>query len=285
VEDCVNFVGVDLNTASAPLLSYVSGIGSTLAQNIIKKREELGGFKERQELLNVSRFSQKVFEQSGGFLRIYGGKHPLDATFIHPERYGPLEAWAEKNKVSLNDLIKEKDLISKLESDSDFKDKVGEFTHKDIIKALSAPTQDPRTEFKSTEFKKGIRKLSDLENGNWYTGIVTNITQFGAFVDIGIKENGLVHVSEMADHFVDNALDVLKVGQEVKARVIDVDLDRGRIALSLKTGESVAKSPKSSQQQRKQSNSKPISKGSQRGGQQKEMKNNAFAALKNFKVK
>lgn len=284
VEDCVNFVGVDLNTASAPLLSYVSGIGSTLANNIIKKREELGGFKERQELLTVSRFSQKIFEQSGGFLRIYGGVHPLDATFIHPERYGLIEDWAKKNKVSLNDLIKEKDLISKLDNDKDFKEKVGEFTHKDIIKALSAPTQDPRTEFKSTEFKKGIRKISDLENGTWYTGIVTNITQFGAFVDIGIKENGLVHVSEMADHFVDNALDVLKVGQEVKARVIDVDHDRGRIALSLKTGESAPKS--TSRPQR--TGSKPKSGGSPSRGPtppQKELKNNAFAALKNFKVK
>lgn len=280
VEDCVNYVGVDLNTASAPLLSFVSGIGSTVAANIVKKREELGGFKERAELLNVSRFSQKVFEQSGGFLRIYGGKHPLDATFIHPERYGLIEDWAKQHKVSLENLVKDSELINKLESDSQFKEKVGEFTHKDIIKALKAPTQDPRTEFKSTEFKKGIRKLTDLENGNWYTGIVTNITQFGAFVDIGIKENGLVHVSEMADHFVDNALEVLKVGQEVKARVIDVDIERGRIALSLKTGESA---PKKSERLRPQG---------QRGGNPRpqntpkpqQLKNNAFAALKNFKV-
>lgn len=290
VEDCVNFVGVDLNTASAPLLSYVSGIGATLAQNIIKKREELGGFKERQELLSVSRFSQKIFEQSGGFLRIYGGKHPLDATFIHPERYGLLEDWAKKNNVSLEDLTKDAELIQKLEKDSSFKEAVGEFTHKDIVKALSAPTQDPRTEFKSTEFKKGIRKITDLENGTWYTGIVTNITQFGAFVDIGIKENGLVHVSEMADHFVDNALEVLKVGQEVKARVIDVDLDRGRIALSLKTGESAprAKAQSSNKGPSTSSRGNQRPNNQQRGGRpqpQKELKNNAFAALKNFKVK
>ncbi len=282
VEDCVNFVGVDLNTASAPLLSYVSGIGATLAGNIVKKREELGGFKERAELLNVSRFSQKIFEQSGGFLRIYGGKHPLDATFIHPERYGVLEDWVKKNGHKLEELLKDENLISKLENDSALKDKIGEFTHLDIVKALKSPSQDPRTEFKSTEFKKGVRKMSDLVPGQWYTGIVTNITQFGAFVDVGIKENGLVHVSQMADHFVSNALEVLKVGEEVKARVIEVDHDRGRISLSLKTGGSTGKT----------SNERPA-RGHSKPNQQKvnipknegPLKNNAFAGLKNFKVK
>ncbi|MCF8060253.1 MAG: helix-hairpin-helix domain-containing protein, partial [Bacteriovoracaceae bacterium] len=280
VEDCVNFVGVDLNTASAPLLSYVSGIGATLAANIVKKREELGGFKERAELLNVSRFSQKIFEQSGGFLRIYGGKHPLDATFIHPERYGVLEDWVKENGLKLKDLVDDSTVVEKLAQDSTLVEKIGEFTHTDIVKALRAPSQDPRTEFKSTEFKKGVRKLSDLVPGQWYTGIVTNITQFGAFVDVGIKENGLVHVSEMADHFVSNALEVLKVGEEVKARVIEVDHDRGRISLSLKTGESVAtsKSPRPQGGRSNQQQKIPTQKDAP-------IKNNAFASLKNFKVK
>lgn len=284
VEDCVNFVGVDLNTASAPLLSYVSGIGATLAANIVKKREELGGFKERAELLSVSRFSQKIFEQSGGFLRIYGGKHPLDGTFIHPERYGVLEKWAKENGHELSSLLSDDSVIRALENDQALRQEIGEYTHDDIIKALKAPSQDPRTEFKSTEFKKGVRKMSDLVPGQWYPGIVTNITQFGAFVDIGIKENGLVHVSEMADHFVSNALDVLKVGQEVKARVIDVDTDRGRIGLSLKTGDSVKTSNAKTASHASKSKGKP--KGNNpRQDKNAPLKNNAFASLKNFKVK
>jgi len=279
VEDCVNFVGVDLNTASAPLLAYVSGIGESVAKNIVKKREELGGFKERAELLNVSRFSQKIFEQSGGFLRIYGGKNPLDGTFIHPERYGVLEGWAKANKLSLEALITETDVITTLEKDKQFREKVGEFTFNDIIKALKSPSQDPRTEFKSTDFRKDIKKITDLEPGSWYPGIVTNITQFGAFVDIGIKQNGLVHVSEMADRFVDNALEVLKVGQEVKARVIEVDENRGRISLSLKTGESVPKAANKSKSSRPSGNSPAPKK------KDAPLKNNAFASLKNFKIK
>jgi uncharacterized protein len=279
VESCVNYVGVDLNTASAPLLSFVSGIGPSVAGNIVKKREELGGFKSREELLNVSRFSQKVFEQSGGFLRIYNGENPLDGTFIHPEQYSVLEEWTKKVGTSLSELTQDSAIISQLENDSELKEKIGEFTHKDIVSALKAPSQDPRTEFKSTEFRKGIRKLTDLEPGQWYTGIVTNITQFGAFVDIGIKENGLVHVSEMADHFVSNALEVLKVGQEVKARVIEVDENRGRISLSLKTGESV---PKGKSQGRSQGS---IPARSNKPMPQKKIKNNALEALKNYKVK
>ncbi len=286
VEDCVNFVGVDLNTASAPLLAYVSGIGDTVAKNIVKMREELGGFNSREQLLKVSRFSQKVFEQSGGFLRIYGGEHPLDATFIHPERYEILEKWVKETGHTLKDLIEDKDIVAKLEGDSTLRSEIGEYTHDDIVKALKAPSQDPRTEFKSTEFRKDIKTMKDLEPGQWYTGIVTNITQFGAFVDIGIKQNGLVHVSEMADRFVDNALEVLKVGQEVKARVIEVDEGRGRVALSLKTGESVPKAQRSSGQAQS-SRGSGRSNGNGGGGRQQnqKLKNNAFASLANFKVK
>ena len=283
VEDCVNFVGVDLNTASAPLLAYVSGIGETVAKNIVKMREELGGFNSREQLLKVSRFSGKVFEQSGGFLRIYGGEHPLDATFIHPERYEILEKWVKEQSHTLKELIEDQDIISKLANDTTLRSEIGEYTHDDIIKALKAPSQDPRTEFKSTEFRKGIKSMADLEPGQWYTGIVTNITQFGAFVDIGIKQNGLVHVSEMADRFVDNALEVLKVGQEVKARVIEVDEGRGRVALSLKTGESVPRAAGQNTGNPRPRNNN--SGGGNRSQGNQKLKNNAFAALKNFKVK
>lgn len=284
VEDCVNFVGVDVNTASAPLLSHISGIGSGLAENIVKFREEKGIINNRQKLLKVPRFSQKVFEQAAGFLRIYKGEHPLDATPIHPEKYSVIESWCAKNNTPMEKLVEDRELITKLEKDSSLKNDIGEFTFVDVVKALKAPGQDPRTQFKSTEFRKDISSMKDLVPGEWYPGIVTNITAFGAFVDIGIKVNGLVHVSEMADRFVDNALEVLKVGQEVLARVIEVDTSRDRISLSLKKGDSKSAGPRPAQSY----------SGDSRGkGRQQEVKipaaanikNNAFAALKDLKLK
>src|SRR5690606_18230628 len=280
VESCVNFVGVDLNTASAPLLSYVSGIGPTVAENVVKHREKIGGFKTRAELLKVSRFSPKVYEQAAGFLRIYNGENPLDATFIHPERYPILEKWAKKNGADLSRLREDKDLVKKLESDKELLNELGEFTHKDIIKSLTAPSQDPRTEFKSFEFRKDISSIKDLKENEWYPGVVTNITQFGAFVDIGLKENGLVHVSQMADKFVDNPLEVLKVGQEVNARVMAVDLERGRVSLSLKKDD--GKGVATSYAERGiggGNNSKTKAPPPQQN-----IRNNAFAGLKNLKL-
>jgi uncharacterized protein len=285
VESCVNFVGVDLNTASAPLLSYVSGIGPTLAQNVVKFREQNGGFKNRKEILKVTRFSPKVFEQAAGFLRIYNGQEPLDATFIHPERYDDLAKWSKKNSLEVKDLISNKDLVGKLERDSDFKNEVGEFTFNDIVKALKSPSQDPRTEFKSFEYRKDVSKIGDLKIGEWYPGLVTNITQFGAFVDIGIKENGLLHVSQISDNFVENAMTALKVGQEVKVQVLDIDYERGRISLTGKTGEQVNRSA--------QAGSPGANRGSSSGSKNPPppkqapapaLKNNAFAGLKNLKL-
>ncbi len=278
VESCVNFVGVDLNTASAPLLSYVSGIGPTLASNVVKFREQSGGFKSRAELLKVSRFTNKVYEQAAGFLRIYNGAEALDATFIHPERYDVLKAWAKKNNTTLEDLIKDKEVIMKLEKDANFKSEVGEFTFNDIIKSLRAPSQDPRTEFKSFEYRKDVSKINDLKIGEWYPGIVTNITQFGAFVDIGIKENGLLHVSQISDAFVENALTALKVGQELKVQVTEVDYGRGRISLSCKKGAELGVAAGTPKNKNGQKNSSPV------GPRQPEFKNNAFSALKNFKA-
>ncbi|MDD4972948.1 MAG: Tex family protein [Bacteriovorax sp.] len=282
VESCVNFVGVDLNTASAPLLAYVSGIGPTLAQNVIKYREQNGGFKNRTEILKVPRFSAKIFEQAAGFLRIYNGEEPLDGTFIHPERYEVLSSWARKNATQLKDLITNKDLIMKLEKDHDFKAEVGEFTFNDIVKSLKAPSQDPRTEFKSFEYRKDISKIRDLKIGEWYPGLVTNITQFGAFVDIGIKENGLLHVSQISDTFVENAMTALKVGQEIKVQVLEIDYDRGRISLTAKKGEQVNRSnaqassagPRHNQSKAVQSIAPKVP----------ELKNSAFAGLKNLKL-
>lgn len=283
VESCVNFVGVDLNTASAPLLSYVSGIGPTVAQNVVKYRDTNGGFKSRNDLLKVSRFTQKVFEQSAGFLRIYNGPHPLDGTFIHPERYPVLEEWVKTKNKDLKDLLNDDTLQNELANDKALKDKIGEMTLVDIVKCLKAPTQDPRTTFKSVEFTKGISDLKDLKIGQWYQGVVTNITMFGAFVDIGIKENGLLHISEMSDTFVENAMDVLKVGQELKVRVLGIDMDRRRISLSCKadsqtegvtgTGAGAPRRGGGGQRPQPQMSSGP------------QFKNNAFSGLKNLQLK
>ena len=284
VESCVNFVGVDLNTASAPLLSYVSGIGPTLAQNVVKFRETNGGFKNRKEILKVSRFSAKVFEQAAGFLRIYNGEEPLDGTFIHPERYETLSSWTKKNATTVKELLSNKELISKLERDHSFKEEVGEFTFNDIVKALKAPSQDPRTEFKSFEYRKDVSKITDLKVGEWYPGLVTNITQFGAFVDIGIKENGLLHVSQISDSFVEDAMTALKVGQEVKVQVMEIDYDRGRISLTAKQGAQVNRDSSSytGTPSSRPNRSQPAKTAAPAPAP--ELKNKAFAGLKNLKV-
>lgn len=286
VESCVNFVGVDLNTASAPLLSYVSGIGPTVAQNIVKYRDQNGGFKSRTELLKVTRFTQKVFEQSAGFLRIYNGPHPLDGTFIHPERYQVLEDWVKSKNKILKDLLTDESLQNELSKDKSLIEKMGEMTLADIVKCLKAPTQDPRTTFKSVEFTKGISDLKDLKIGQWYQGVVTNITMFGAFVDIGIKENGLLHISEMSDRFVENAMEVLKVGQELKVRVLGIDMDRRRISLSCKADsqtEGISGSGQVSAPRKGNGGQRPQSTPELRTGPQ--FKNNAFAGLKNIQLK
>lgn len=284
VESCVNFVGVDLNTASAPLLSYVSGIGPALAGNVVKYREQSGGFKNRKEILKVPRFSAKIFEQAAGFLRIYNGEEPLDGTFIHPERYEDLSKWAKKNGTSVKDLLSNKDTIEKLARDQDFKAEVGEFTLNDIVKSLKAPSQDPRTEFKSFEYRKDISKIGDLKIGEWYPGQVTNITQFGAFVDIGIKENGLLHVSQISDNYVEDAMTALKVGQEVKVQVLDIDYDRGRISLTAKQGQQANRGAQTAPGDRPRSNSSRPQKEVQAAAAAPALKNNAFAGLKNLKL-
>jgi uncharacterized protein len=279
VESCVNYVGVDLNTASVPLLAFVSGIGPAVAKNVVSYRQEKGGFKSRQDLLKVPRFTQKVFEQCAGFLRLYNSTHPLDATFIHPERYPILEAWAKKKGKELIDLVNNKELQNALEKENDLKKEIGEMTLNDIVKSLRAPTQDPRTVFKSVEFSKDISEMKDLKMGEWYQGVVTNITMFGAFVDIGIKENGLLHISQISDTFVENATDKLKVGQELKVKVIGIDMERKRVSLSCKAdakpeGNATVSntSPKTTQREAKVP-------------PQPAFKNNAFSGLAGLKIK
>jgi uncharacterized protein len=280
VEGCVNFVGVDLNTASAPLLSYISGIGPSVATNIVKFREKNGQFKSRDQLLKVPRLTQKVFEQSAGFLRIFNGDNPLDGTFIHPEKYNHLEDWTKAHGHELVTLVSDQELITELRTDNKLKSEIGDMTFDDIVKSLSAPKQDPRSEFKSIEFRKDIRKINDLKIGEWYTGVVNNITNFGAFVDMGVKESGLLHISQIADEFVENPLDKLTVGQELKVRVIEVDLDRKRVSLSCKSDSKAEYDRNSSGASSSRGNSNKAKQKSQ-----PQIKNNAFSGLAGLKLK
>jgi len=234
VESCVNSVGINLNTASKHLLTYVSGLGSTLAQNIVNFRAESGGFSTRSQLKKVPRMGAKAFEQSAGFLRIRNAKNPLDNTAVHPERYDLVKQMSKDMGVKVEDLITQENLRQQIELKRYVTHEVGLPTLNDILQELAKPGLDPRGEAKSFEFAKGINTIQDLQVGMVVPGLVTNITNFGAFVDIGIKENGLVHISQITNRFIKNPADVLKLNQEVQVKVMDIDLKRGRVALSMK---------------------------------------------------
>ena len=233
VVSCVNSVGVNLNTASRHLLSYVSGIGPALAKNIVEYRATIGAFTSRQQLLKVKRLGEKVFEQAAGFLRIPGAENPLDNSAVHPERYTLVLRMASDAGVPLSELIGNKDMVNSLNIEKYVSEEAGLPTLKDIVQELAKPCRDPRTAAKVLEFAENIHSLEDLKGGMELPGIVTNITNFGAFVDIGIKQNGLIHISNMADKYVSNPNDILKLHQHVTVRVLDVDLKRGRIQLKL----------------------------------------------------
>lgn len=234
VESCVNLVGVNLNTASKHLLMYVSGLGESLAQNIVTYRVENGAFKSRKELRNVPRLGPKAFEQCAGFLRIPDAENPLDNSAVHPESYGVVERIAKDLKCSVGDIISNQSLISTIEIDKYKTEKVGTETLTDIIGELEKPGRDPRTKVQMLEFDSNVRTIDDVKEGMVLPGIVTNITNFGCFVDFGIKENGLVHISELANRFVSNPTDVVSLHQHVNVRVVSVDRDRKRIQLSMK---------------------------------------------------
>jgi protein Tex len=235
VSSCVNNVGVEINTASKQLLTYVSGLGPQLAANIVKYRDENGAFKARSELKKVPRLGAKAFEQSGGFLRIRGAKNPLDTSAVHPESYTVVDSMAKDLGCKVVDLMQKEDLRKKIDVNRYVTDKIGLPTLQDILKELAKPGRDPRAQFEAVEFAEGINTMADLKPHMLLDGVVTNVTAFGAFVDIGVHQDGLVHVSELADHFVKNAADVVKVQQKVKVRVVSVDIDRKRIALSMKS--------------------------------------------------
>lgn len=234
VESCVNLVGVNVNTASKHLLTYVSGLGPTLAQNIVDYRTENGPFESRRQLLKVPRMGAKAYEQSAGFLRIPQAKNPLDNSAVHPESYPIVEQMAKDLNCTVADLIKDKELRSKIDLKKYVTDTVGLPTLTDILQELDKPGRDPRQKIQVFEFDKNVRTLDDLQEGMELPGIVTNITNFGCFVDIGIKENGLVHVSQLADRFVSNPADVVRIHQHVRVKVMSIDHERKRIQLTMK---------------------------------------------------
>jgi uncharacterized protein len=234
IEDCVNAVGVEVNTASAKLLARVSGLGESLAQNIVTHRDQNGPFKTRQDLLSVARLGPKAFEQCAGFLRIGDGEDPLDMSSVHPEAYPVIRRILAYTKAEVKALIGDAKLLRSLKPEDFVDEQFGVPTITDIIKELEKPGRDPRPEFKTATFKDGVEEMKDLLPGMMLEGVVTNVTNFGAFVDIGVHQDGLVHVSALADRFVKDPREVVKSGDVVKVKVLEVDLKRKRIALTMR---------------------------------------------------
>jgi uncharacterized protein len=242
VMSCVNSVGVEVNTASEQLLTYVSGLGPQLAHNIVEYRNTHGPFPSREKLRKVPRLGPKAFEQSAGFLRIRNGKHPLDSSAVHPERYALVESMARDVGCAVTDLMRDEKLRKKINPAQYVSEQVGLPTLNDILTELAKPGRDPRERFEIFRFAEGVEKIEDVKPGMKLPGIVTNITAFGAFVDIGVHQDGLVHVSQLADRFVQNPHDVVKVQQKVTVTVLDVDLARRRVSLSMRSNPAPAAS-------------------------------------------
>ncbi|MCL2328227.1 MAG: RNA-binding transcriptional accessory protein [Bacteroidetes bacterium] len=234
VESCVNKVGVELNTASKHLLAYVAGIGSSLAENIVNYRKENGAFSSRADLLKIPKLGKKTFEQCAGFLRIRGAKNPLDNSAIHPERYALVQTMARDLKVTIADLLSNAELRKSIPIEKYETDEIGAETLHDILQELEKPGRDPRAELQQFSFAEGLKTLDDVQVGAVYPGIVNNITNFGAFVDIGIKQSGLVHISQICKEFISNPADVLSLNQHVQVKVLEVDKEKKRLQLTMK---------------------------------------------------
>jgi uncharacterized protein len=256
VEDCVNAVGVDVNTASAPLLARVSGLNSTVAQNIVAHRDSNGRFATRQALLLVPRLGKKAFEQAAGFLRIMGGDNPLDASTVHPESYPLVKRILLDLKLDIKAVIGNSALLKSMNPAQYSDEKFGIPTISDILRELEKPGRDPRPEFTTASFREGIEKISDLQPDMILEGVVTNVAAFGAFVDIGVHQDGLVHISALANTFVKDPHTVVKAGQIVKVKVLEIDQIRKRIALSMRLADAAprvdAKRPEPRPDNRKQ---------------------------------
>ncbi|QBH98273.1 RNA-binding transcriptional accessory protein [Limnobaculum zhutongyuii] len=288
VEDCVNAVGVDLNTASVPLLTRVAGLSRIIAQNIVDWRDTHGRFNNRSQLMDVSRLGPKAFEQCAGFLRINQGDNPLDASTVHPETYPVVERILQATQKTLHDLMGSPDALRGIKASDFTDDRFGVPTVTDILKELEKPGRDPRPEFKTANFAEGVETLNDLNIGMILEGTVTNVTNFGAFVDIGVHQDGLVHISSLADKFVEDPHTVVKAGDIVKVKVMEVDLDRKRIALSMRLDEqpgegSSRKSVPADNDSRPQRRSAPQKAKPASGGNNSAMGDALAAALNKMK--
>ena len=250
VEDCVNAVGADVNTASAPLLARISGLSGALAQNIVSFRNQHGAFRNRRQMLKVPRLGERTFQQAAGFLRVLDGENPLDASAVHPEAYPVVEKIVARTGVPVRDLIGNSAVLRRLKPDDFADQQFGVPTVKDILAELEKPGRDPRPEFRTAAFKEGVRELTDLQPGMLLEGVVTNVANFGAFVDVGVHQDGLVHVSQLADRFVKDPRDVVKAGDIVKVTVLEVDVSRRRISLTMKQQDRAAapRAPRETQQ-------------------------------------
>jgi uncharacterized protein len=246
VEDCVNAVGVDLNSASAALLTRVAGLNKTMANNIVQFRDEQGAFVNRKQLKKVARLGPKAFEQAAGFLRISGGDNPLDQCAVHPETYPIVENIIKQLKIDAADLLNSAQQLQQVNIDDLATDQFGEVTIKDIIKELGKPSRDPRPEFKTATFADGVNNIADLEIGMVLEGVISNVANFGAFVDVGVHQDGLVHISSITDKFISDPREILKAGEIVKVKVVEVDVARKRISLTMRLDETVNKSPNKS---------------------------------------
>lgn len=260
VESCVNYVGVDLNTASRHLLTYVSGLSATVAKNIVEYRSRNGGFRTREELKKVTMLGPKAFEQCAGFLRIPGAENPLDNSAVHPESYPVVESMAKQLNCTVNDLVKDGALRKQIQVRQFVTETIGEYTINDIIKELEKPGRDPRSPIEEFRFADGVNSMEDLKPGMKIPGIVTNITNFGAFVDIGVKQDGLVHISHLSNRFISDPNEAVKLNQKVMVTVLEVDVARKRVSLSMKdNGERVTeRSTRSSSKQGKPSKPQPL---------------------------
>ena len=262
IEDCVNKVGVDLNSASVSLLTHIAGLNKTLANNIVSFRDEQGQFTDRKQLLKVARLGPKAFEQAAGFLRINKGSNPLDATAVHPESYALVERILASVNANAEQLLADKSLLDNVEAEQFISEQAGKITIDDIVDELKKPARDPRPEFKTATFKEGVEKISDLSAGMILEGVISNVANFGAFVDIGVHQDGLVHISAITDKFITDPREVVKAGDIVKVKVLDVDVDRKRITLTMRLNDNAEKSApkKTNKTQQKPKTNKPTHK-------------------------
>jgi len=282
IEDCVNAVGVDINTASGALLSHVSGLNRTLASNIVNYRDKHGAFKRRKSLLDVDRLGPKAYEQAAGFLRIMGGDDPLDASAVHPEAYPVVNSIVEHACIAMNDIVGNTEVLKKLKPENFVTDLFGLPTVTDIISELDKPGRDPRPEFKTANFKDDVQSLKDLKVGMILEGVVSNVASFGAFIDVGVHQDGLVHISAMTDKFISDPRDIVKTGDIVKVKVMELDVERKRVSLTMRMGDTPNQAARPSAQKHN-SDKKPLNRPAKANQQQakpkqsNQMMGNAFA--------